>query len=340
MNSWAGSERVYLSTVTPVFRGAAYLRELVAELSAVRESLAQRDAHLELIEAIFVSDGAPDGSDEILAELAAAYPWVRVIYLSRNFGQHGATVSGLLHSSGDWVATLDEDLQHHPRFLIPLLARAVAAHRDVVYANATNVHRSWFRNASSRIYKALIARLAGNPQVRKFNSFRMLRGSIARGAAAVAGPDSYFDIVLCWFTDRFDMLPLPLVDIRSKVRGASGYNLHTLLRHARRMLISSQVQPLRVGALVGTLALATSILLGGVTLVLKLLYPERIDIPGWTSLMLVASFFGGLISMLLGVDLEYMATMVVQVQGKPTFFVVDRSKDDLLGDLEKLQDPG
>lgn len=340
MSSWSDSEKVYLSTVTPVFRGAAYLRQLVAELEAVREGLARRNARLELLEAIFVSDGAADESDEILAELAATHSWVRVVHLSRNFGQHAATVSGILHSSGDWIATLDEDLQHHPRFLIPLLTQAVTGHQDVVYARATKVHRSWFRNASSRFSKATIARLAGNPQIRKFNSFRMLRGSIARGAAAVAGPESYFDVVLCWFTNRFGTLALPLVDIRSEGTIASGYSFHALLRHARRMLISSQIKPLRLGALVGTLALGTSILLGCVILALKLLYPERIDVRGWTSLMLVASFFGGLTSLLVGVILEYMATLIVQVQGKPTFFVVDRSKDELLRDLDDLQETG
>ncbi|HWN42146.1 MAG TPA: glycosyltransferase [Thermoanaerobaculia bacterium] len=334
------AEKVYLSTVTPVFRGAAYLRQLVAELETVRAGLAQRDIPLELLEAIFVSDGASDDSDEVLAELTAKYSWVRVVHLSRNFGQHPATIGGILHSSGDWVATLDEDLQHHPRFLIPLLARAVAGNEDVVYASAIKVHRSWFRNSSSRLYKALISRLVGNPQIRKFNSFRMLRGSIARAAAAVAAPDSYFDVVLCWFTNRLDALPLPLVDIRSQTRAPSSYDLSSLLRHARRMLISSQIKPLRLGALVGTLALATSIVLSVVTLVLKLLYPERIEVRGWTSLMLVSAFFGGLISVLVVIILEYMSTLLTQAQGKPTFFVVDRSKDRLLHDLLGQQDPG
>jgi hypothetical protein len=154
----------------------------------------------------------------------------------------------------------------------------------------------------------------------------------------VAAPDSYFDIVLCWFTDRIDTLPLPLVDVRSQEGATGGYGLIALLRHARRMLVSSQIKPLRVGGLVGMMVLLGSIALGGATLVLKLLYPERITVRGWTSLILATAFFGGLVSFLVGILLEYMSTLLVQVQGKPTFFVVDRSKDVLLHDLSRLED--
>jgi polyisoprenyl-phosphate glycosyltransferase len=331
-------DRVYLSTVTPVYRGAAYLRELVAELEALREQLAGEDGPLQLLEAIFVDDGAVDESPGLLEQLQAARPWMKVIHLSRNFGQHPATIAGVLHSSGDWVATLDEDLQHHPRFLVPLLRQAAAHHQDVVYAHPEGaVHRTYFRNASSRLYKALVAWLSGNASIRKFNSFRMIRGSVARAAASVSTHDTYFDVVLTWFTNRLDSLVLPLVDLRSQAgdQGApqSGYSLKSLLRHARRMLISSEIKPLRMGATIGTAALLASVVLSVVTLVLKLLRPEWIQVRGWTSLILAIAFFGGLSSLLIGIVLEYMSTLLLHAQGKPTFFVVDRSKDALLSPL-------
>lgn len=326
-------EKVYLSTVTPVYQGASYLRDLVAELDAVRNALAAEDGPLELLEAIFVDDAAVDDSAELLTELRQARPWMRVVHLSRNFGQHPATVAGILHSSGDWVATLDEDLQHRPEHLLPLLVHAVARRQDVVYAMARGaVHRSVFRNASSRLYKGIMAWLAGNPGIRKFSSFRLIRGSIARAAASVSTHDTYFDVVLTWFTNRLDALALPLVDVRS-AEGKSGYSFRGLLRHARRMLISSEIKPLRFGAMVGVTTLLASVVLACVTLVVKLLYPEAIQVRGWTSLILAIAFFGGLNSLLAGILLEYLSTLLLHVQGKPTFFVVDRSKDRLLEPL-------
>lgn len=327
-------EKVYLSTVTPVYKGADYLRELCAELAALKAALADQGQPLELLEAIFVNDAAVDESPEVLAELQAEHPWIKVVHLSRNFGQHPATVAGILHSSGDWVATLDEDLQHHPKHLVPLLVHAVSHHHDVVYANAEGaVHQTFFRNASSRIYKSLVAWLVGSPRVRQFSSFRLVRGSVARAAGSVSTHDTYFDVVLSWFTNRVGALLLPLVDVRSMANGQSGYSFRALLGHARRMLISAEIKPLRFGALTGMAALAVSVILSAWVLVTKLVQPEMIMVRGWTSLILAIAFFGGLSVLLVGIALEYLSALLLQAHGKPTFFVIDRSKDKLLASL-------
>jgi glycosyltransferase involved in cell wall biosynthesis len=327
-------DRVYLSTVTPVYRGEHYLRRLVDEIREVREALDRDGLPVEIVEAIFVDDASVDGSVNVLAELAEAHAWVKVVSLSRNFGQHPATVAGVLHSSGDWIATLDEDLQHRPRFLVDLLARAASESYDLVYAEPRGaVHGSFLRDATSGSYKAFVSWVAANPQIRRFNSFRMMRGSVARAAASVASRTTYFDIALCWFTDRVTSLPLPLKELRADEQGRSGYGIRALLSHARRMLVSSEIKPLRLGAAMGIGALGLSVLGGALTLVLKLFYPELIEVRGWTSLFLALTFFGGLLSLLTGIALEYLSDLHLQALGRPAFFVVDRSKDALLRPL-------
>lgn len=333
------AERVYLSTVTPVYRGGRYLRRLVGEIAELREQLTRDGAPVEIVEAIFVDDASTDGSAALLLELAAVHPWVRVIFLSRNFGQHPATVAGVLHSSGDWVATLDEDLQHRPRHLRTLLARAVDESCDLVYAEPLDgVHGSHFRDASSRLYKRLVSWLAANPEIRRFNSFRMIRGSIARAAASVSSRETYFDIALCWFTDRISTSPLPVKEVREDEQDRSGYDLRALLHHARRMLVSSQVKTLRAGGAIGLAALGLSIVGAIVTLVVKLLFPESIEVRGWTSIFLTLMFFGGLLSLLAGIALEYLSDLHLQALGRPTYFVVDRSKDRLLHGLVEAEE--
>lgn len=320
-----------LSIVVPVFRGAAFLEDLVAELNDVRMDLQRDRAPLELAEAIFVDDASTDGSAELLVRLAGEHPWVKTVNLSRNYGQHPATVAGVLHTSGDWVATVDEDLQHRPRFLLSLLARAVEERHDLVYAQATGaVHGDRVRDTSSRWTKQILGWMAGNPEIRRFNSFRMVRGSIARAAAAVSTRETYFDVALCWFTRRIGSLTLPLRDTRREARVESGYDFRSLLRHGRRMLISSQIRPLRLGGVIGLACLAVSVFGAVTALLLKLIRPELIQVRGWTSLILAIFFFGGLISVLCGIALEYLADLHLQALGRPTFFVVDRSDDGVL----------
>ena len=328
-------DEVLLTTVTPVYRGADSLVELAAEIARVRLQLEDEDLPLRLVEAIFVDDGSSDGSDRVLAELAERYDWLHVVTLSRNFGQHPATSAGILHSSGDWVTTLDEDLQHPPSELLRLLARALATNSDVAYAQPRQgVHGSVFRDLSSRWIKRIIARLSGESHVAEFNSFRMMRGSVARAAAAVSTHDMYFDVALSWFTNRITTLPMDLHDPRPTPARGSGYDIRALTSHARRMLMSSDIKALRVGATIGVTALLTSLVAGMIALGLWVVRPESFEsVRGWLSLFLSILFFGGMTALLAGIAVEYLSTLLRLAQGKPTFFVVDRSKDRLLDAL-------
>jgi glycosyltransferase involved in cell wall biosynthesis len=324
-------EKVYLSTVTPVYQGAPFLKKLVEELNIVRTQLADGGAPLQLREAIFVDDSSVDNSAQILSEIASKYSWTRVITLSRNFGQHPATIAGILHTSGDWIATLDEDLQHRPKHLILLLLHGVKEVSDVIYAYpSAPVHQSFLRDKMSLGYKRLLGRLSGNPYVRYFNSFRMIRGSIARAAASVSWHETYFDMAISWFTDRVSVLPVPLRDKRNALGGKSSYSLMGLLQHARRMLNSSRLKPVRLGGLIGLFSLMASVVLAIYTITLRIGDPETIVVRGWASTMMVILFFFGLLSIMIGILLEHLSIVLMNTLGKPTFFVVDRNKDMLL----------
>ena len=124
---------------------------------------------------------------------------------------------------------------------------------------------------------------------------------------------------------------MPLSDPRPDLKSGSGYSFRALVSHARRMLLSSDVKLLRAGATIGLAALATSAVGASLTLGFWLTEPESFaNARGWLSLFLAVLFFGGLTALLSGIVLEYIATMLRLAQGKPTFFAVDRSGDDLL----------
>src|SRR5262245_59662814 len=116
---------ISVSVVVPVYSGEALLPELVEQLEKVRSGWHDRGAPMELAEVIFVDDAAIDGSADLLDQIAKEHSWITVVHMMRNFGQHAATIAGVLHSSGDWVVTLDEDLQHPPAEIETLLKQAV-----------------------------------------------------------------------------------------------------------------------------------------------------------------------------------------------------------------------
>lgn len=329
---------VTLSTVTPVYRGAETLRALVAELDLYRKELIASPGPLRLVESIFVDDGSTDGSSIVLAELKEEYDWIHVITLSRNYGQHPATVAGILYSTGEWVATLDEDLQHHPKFLNELLYQAVTQSSDIVYANPIRpVHESAFRDMSSQRIKWIVGKLAKNKFLPLFNSFRMIRGNIARGASAVSIDQTYFDVALSWFTTRIIGVKLPLKDLRYVQSKKSGYSFSSLLGHARRLLLTSNVKFVRLGAATGLLVMTLAIIGGIAVIAIRFMYPELIKAEGWASVIIITLFLGGLNAFLIGFVLENLSIILMQTHGKPKFFEVDRTTDKNLAEWFKAR---
>ncbi len=322
---------ISISTVTPVYAGKEYLNDLITRIEQVKKEWEDSNSLVRLIESIFVNDGSADGSLEVLYSLQKIKPWIKVINLSRNFGQHSATVAGILYSSGDWIVTLDEDLQHDPQHINSLLETAVNTGSDIVYANPDQVvHESFFRDWSSRTFKWFISLVTGSKYIRSFNSFRLMRGSVARATSSVCTHGTYFDIVLCWFTENIQSVRMPMKDVRFIRSGSSAYTLRKLFSHALRMVVSSEAKVVRLGGAIGFLAMLLVLMLGIRVFLMKIINPNSIQTEGWTSLFLTILFFGGLISVLLGIALEYISVVLMHIQGKPTFFVIDRRSDSTL----------
>jgi polyisoprenyl-phosphate glycosyltransferase len=322
------SQVLKISTVTPVYSGEVYLRSLVEALAVLRAEWLLLECPFQLEESIFVDDNAVDGSAAVLESLAKEHSWVRIISNSRNFGQHPATIAGILHSSGDWIVTLDEDMQHDPVHVLRMLESAVGRRLDIVYARPeAAVHQSNFRDLGSVWLKRMLVLLTGNKSIRHFNSFRLLRGGVARSAASVCSHETYFDVALTWFTNRIDSITVHMKDERFIQSGASGYSFSRLLGHAKRMIISSQAKVLRFGALIGFVVMGADLVFGLWILIQNIIQKESTVPRGWASLFLVSLFFGGLSISMLSIILEYLTGVVLHIQGKPTFFIIDRSTD-------------
>ncbi|WP_342070393.1 glycosyltransferase family 2 protein [Yoonia algicola] len=332
--------KVKVSIVVPVYAGEAYLERLIAEIEKARHDWEAQRAPVEICELIMVNDAARDGSAEVMECLAATRPWIVILTLSRNFGQHAATIAGILHSSGDWVVTLDEDMQHPPSRIEDLLRTAVRKQADVVYARPTSaiVHGKAWRDGSSRYFKRFMEWLTGNPTLRLVNSFRLMRGEIARATASVCSHNTYFDIALFWFTQRIEGTSIDLHDERFAGSGKSSYNFKSLVNHAQKMMFSSQLRFLALGMWIGIGLFAFSILSGVYFTLVRLIAPDAIGVEGWTSLFVVLTMSAGLLAAMLGLCLQYLATLVLKAHGRPTFFTIDRSSDHKLQDWYSAQD--
>ena len=306
-----------VSVVVPVYQGEHTLEHLVKELSAFGSDAVTPGGHpFEISEVLLVFDHGPDESAAVIRRLAEEHELVRPIWLSRNFGQHAATLAGMASSGGDWIVTMDEDGQHDPADVPRLLDVAMSQQAPLVYAEPTNPPpHGWLRNTASKAAKWLFVRVLSSGNVPSFESYRLILGELGRSVAAYAGSGVYLDVAIGWVVDRPARCPVLL---RSEGR-ASGYSFRRLLSHFWKLVISSGTRTLRLVSATGVAFAVLGFVMAGYLLVARLM-TERV-VQGWTSTMVAVLVGTGLVLFALGVIAEYVGVAVSMAMGKPPYLI-------------------
>ncbi len=307
-----------VSIVIPVYAGARTLPALIAEIEAFTTARQTPDGHEYVVcEVILVHDCGPDRSDRTLEALVEQHAFVQAIWLSRNYGQHPATLAGMASATGAWVVTMDEDGQQNPADIAGLLDCALRESLQLVYARPSNAPpHGLLRNAMSAGAKAVSTTLLGNREIGRFNSFRLVDGEIARTLAAYCGNGVYLDVGLFWITGHVGHCP---VRLRSEMDRPSGYSYLKLLGHFWRLILTTGTRPLRLITVMGFSSMVLAIVLAVYALYVKFL--GEVPVQGWTSLVIVVAFFSGSILASLGVIAEYLAVTMGIAMGKPLYVV-------------------
>lgn len=310
-----------VSIVIPVYCGEKTIPTLISEIVPFTEAQSTPSGKSFVIcEVLLVHDCGPDRSDQILETLSAQYSFVRPVWLSRNYGQHAATLAGMASATGDWVVTIDEDGQQNPADIGSMLDSALAGSLQIVYARPTNPPpHGRLRNAASRTAKAITSKILNNNKIGKFNSFRLVDGEIARTLAAYCGNGVYLDVGLFWIAGRIGHCP---VRLRNEMDRPSGYSYIKLFGHFWNLILTTGTRPLRLITLMGFFSMILAIAISGYAIYGK--YYGNATPQGWTSLLIVVAFFSGSILTALGVIAEYLAVTMGIVMGKPLYVVVTK----------------
>lgn len=314
-----------VSLVVPVYQGEHTLAALVREVLPFTVQQSTPNGHkFRVIELVLVHDGARDDSARVMKELAQSHPFVRSIWLSRNFGQHAATFAGLASTVGEWVVTLDEDGQQNPSDIGAMLDRALEERTRLVYAQPTNPPpHGAVRNAFSSMAKWLFATALG-ANIGRFNSFRLIEGEVARSVAAYSGPNVYLDVALSWVVGAAARCPVLLREERGR---RSGYTIRRLLHHFWQLVLSSGTLPLRLIALAGGASIVFAVLYSALQIWNRM--HNEIPVQGWTSTIIVLCLFGGLMLVSIGIIAEYLGFSVSMAMGKPAYLIVSRPREDI-----------
>nr|WP_294554580.1 glycosyltransferase family 2 protein [uncultured Rhodopila sp.] len=294
-----------LSIVIPVYRGAATVGRLVDALSDLHPA--------DGLEIVLVNDGSPDNSGAVCQDLLATAR-VPLVYIehARNYGEHNAVMTGLREARGDFVITMDDDLQNPPEEVVRLYDHARLGDWDVVYTRyAVKQHAGW-RNLGSRFANAVADRLLDKPRGLYLSSFRCMSALVVQAVTRYSGPYPYVDGLIMQVTQHIDSIE---VSHLPRLEGRSNYTLARLVRLWLNLATSFSLAPLRLAVWAG---IAMSILgaLGAVATVSEALFVHETP-SGWASTMVVLLLVSGVQSMILGVLGEYVGRTFLSANGKP-----------------------
>lgn len=326
----APSSEHLVSVVVPVYQGERHLPGLVEEIAErVKGAVSPEGRVYRVVELLLVHDRGPDNSDRVMRELAERYSFVRPIWLSRNFGQHAATLAGMASSGGEWIVTMDEDGQHDPADIGVLLDAALDQRANLVYASPANKPpHSAFRNLTSKGAKWLVNKFSGGADASLFHSYRLMLGEVGRSVAAFAGAGVYLDIALGWVAGAPVTAP---VHLRDEGERRSGYSARSLMSHFWRMVLTGGTRGLRVVSALGVGFATIGLLIAALLVVNKLVYPESTGMQGWTSLIVVILMCTGAVLFSLGVIAEYVGVAVNMAMGKPLYLITADPESGPLG---------
>lgn len=304
-----------VSVVIPVYGGEKTLGPLV---DGLRTMFARDGVPYEII---VVCDRPRDQSWAVVQELSRTRPELRAYLLQRNFGQHPATLFGLRQARGEYIATMDEDLQHSPED-VPALLAASQQIGGIAFGKFEEPKHGLWRNLTSAMTKWFLARYVGQEIAANASAFRVFPSRLCRAFDHYRGERVAIDVLLSWSGAPIRTVSCPHAP---RAAGHSGYTLRKLVAYLGDLLVGYSTVPLRMASLSGLAAVVLAAFIGLYVLGNWLRYGSAV--PGFAFLAMAVAIFSGAQLLALGIIGEYLGRLYFNVLGKPQYFVAAAARD-------------
>ena len=300
------------SVVIPVYNSQDVVGSTIDRVVEVFEAAGLR------YQVVLVNDGSRDGSWDVIAERARRSPHVVALDLLRNYGQHHANLAGLRESTGDFVITMDDDLQNPPDQVLLLIDKALEGH-DVVFGRFERKQARGYRRLGSRMINVINRRVFEQPPGLAVSNFRILRRDVVERICGSRTAHPYITgQALMFSSNPADVL----VRHDPRASGTSNYGMRRIASLVLTILFSYSVFPLRAAAALGFAVAGFSFLLGLFYLVRSFFVDSAV--PGWTTIAVLLAVLNGVVIMLLSMLGEYVVRTLNAVSAVTTYHVSER----------------
>ncbi len=301
---------VTFSVVVPVYNSAQTLHPLYERLAQVFSKME------ETFEVVFVNDCSKDNSFAVLRELHAIHENVIAINLYTNYGQQNALLCGFNYSSGQYIITMDDDLQNPPEEIPKLYTALLENDFDAVFGSPISKQHQSYRNLGSLFIRRMNHKIFNIPNGLRFSSFRILKKSLVDHIKDIKTPYPYIAGMLMSITQSIGNVE---VAHHKREIGRSNYNLKKSLQLSFNLLINYSSIPLKYMSYFGLTVSILSFVIGLFYIFMKLFVGEAP--PGWTTIIVLVSFYNSIILLLFFILGEYMSRLMGEVSKKQQYSV-------------------
>ncbi|GAB4296152.1 MAG: glycosyltransferase family 2 protein [Marinilabiliales bacterium] len=298
-----------ISVVIPVYNSSKAIEELIIRLKNTFNDIKRS------FEIVLVDDNSQDNSWEVMQDVKIKNRdiSIKLIKLAENFGQHKATFCGIEHSSGDYIITIDDDLQHPPEEIPKLLTKQEETLADVVYASYIDKKHKKVRNFASKAIKKTLKKIDNSPG--DGSSFRLIKREIAQKILQQHRVFVYIDELILWYTRNIAFVP---VKHDERKYDKSNYTNAKLAEMSVKIFLFSTTIPLKFMVYGGLVASFISFLLSLYFIYRKIFY----NVPlGYTSLIVAILFSTSIIMFSLGMLGEYLSRIFITLHKKPPYLI-------------------
>lgn len=283
-----------LSIVIPVYKSQLFVKKTVLEIIP---HLSKITSDFELI---LVNDGSPDDSWKVIAELAESINGVKAINLVKNYGQHTAVMCGIEKATGDYIVTMDDDLQNPPSEIYKLVAKIEEGY-DLVFAEFEQKKHASYRKFGTKVIDWLNKKIFHKPENIVLTNFRIFTRALAQRIIKYRVNEPYIPGLLLMHASKIGNT---LTKHAKRDDGESNYSLGKILLLVSRLLFNYSSYPLKALSIIGAFISLISFAWGLFMIINQLFYGSEVQ--GWTTLVALLSFLNGFVILLLGVLGEYV----------------------------------
>lgn len=301
-----------ISVIVPCYNEEDAIIQTHTELSQV---MSTAFANYEIL---YINDGSKDKTLDILLSIKNSSKEVRVVNFSRNFGHQAAVSAGISIAKGDYAIIIDADLQDPPSCIPLMVAQAIKEKASVVYGvRKVRKGESFFKKLSAKAFYRILNYFSEIQIPVDTGDFRLIDRKVMNQFNLLKEKHKYIRGLISWI--GYKQVPF-YYDRDARIAGETHYPFFKMVSFAVKGLMYFSKKPLSLATNIGIICVISAILFLLVSLIQRILHPDQF-VTGWTSIICLIIFFGGVQLLTIGLLGSYIGEMFDEIKERPEYIV-------------------